>query len=71
MGDYKNDAGSVNYNSYMGEANARHRTLRTPFAEKLLTGDGNGTPPVLGNPQLTTSTNKGKQHGHGGKKYKA
>jgi hypothetical protein len=70
MGDYKNDAGSVNYNSYMAEPNARNKTLRTPMGTKLLQGNS-APPPVLGAPALSTSTNKGSQRGHGGKKYKA
>lgn len=70
MGDYKNDAGSVNYNRYMGEANARNKTLRTPMAKKLIVV-GETVPPVLGAPALNTSTNLGSQRGHGGKKFKA
>lgn len=52
--------------SYSGEDNAMHRTLRTPFAEKLLVHDGStATPPVIGNPQLShTKRTPGKQPGH-------
>ena len=56
--------GRPNYDSYSGEENAHHRTLRTPFAPKILTGDSKPTPPVLGNPALSTSHNLGKQNGH-------
>lgn len=70
MGDYKNDAGSINYNSYMAEPSARNKTLRTPMGKKLIVVNET-VPPVLGAPALSTSTNMGNQRGHGGKKYKA
>lgn len=57
------DKGRPNYDSYSDAENSRHSTLRTPFGKKLLTGNG-APPPVLGNPSLQTSTNKGKQKGH-------
>jgi len=50
---------------FSGEAAAHHRTLRTPFAEKLLVHDGStATPPVLGNPELSHTKTMGKQSGH-------
>lgn len=70
MGDYKNDAGSVQYNKESDAPNSRNKTLRTPMGPKLLAGNS-APPPVLGAPSLQTSTNKGNQRGHGGKKYKA
>lgn len=70
MGDYKNDAGSVNYNSYSDVANARNKTLRTPMGKKMIVVPET-VPPVLGAPALSTSTNMGSQKGHGGKKYRA
>lgn len=70
MGDYRNDAGSVDYNKDMDVPNARNKTLRTPMGPKLIAGSRT-VPPVLGAPALSTSTNMGSQKGHGGKKYRA
>ena len=52
-----------NYDSYSDTENAKHLTLRTPLGPKLIAGNST-TPPVLGNPALSTSKNLGKQNGH-------
>lgn len=69
MGEYSRSA-PVNYDAYSDSANARNKTLRTPMGTKLIAGNS-APPPVLGAPALQTSTNMGRQKGHGGKKYKA